>query len=190
VRNEVGESPILNRKAEGRRHGTGPKNRTKENKGLHRHARLPAGPDYARLATCVGRIPAQQQSTSEVPAGLLMLVRACEPKTGELIGWMPMHRVALTLQQLAEEKGTPTFDLNQALTVDFPYRPKDAAKYGRLLVMHETASFQGREWMPIQQTPNLVHIHKFTFYVKSIDFVESRWRRSTVVDSVSQMLGK
>ena len=142
------------------------------------------------LATCVGRIPAQQQSTSEVPAGLLMLVRAWEPKTGELIGWMPMHRVALTLQQLAEEKGTPTFDLNQALTVDFPYRPKDAAKYGRLLVMHETASFQGREWMPIQQTPNLVDIHKFTFYVKSIDFVESRWRRSTVVDSVSQMLGK
>ncbi len=142
------------------------------------------------LAGFTGRMSAQQESTSEFPAGLLMLVRAWEPKTGELIGWMPMHRVALTLQQLAKEEGTPAFDLNEALTVDFPYRPAAPVQYGQLRVVHETATFQGRKWMPLEQTPNIVHIHKFTFYVKSIDFVESKWRRPTGVDPVSQMLRK
>ena len=33
MRNEVGESPILNRKAEGRRHGTGQKTEQKRTKG-------------------------------------------------------------------------------------------------------------------------------------------------------------
>jgi len=142
------------------------------------------------LVTFTGRIRAQQESTSEVPAGLLMLVRAWEPKTGELIGWMPMHRVALTLRQLTKEEGTPTFDLNEAVTVDFPYRPKDPAKYGRVRVIHETATFQGREWMPLDQAPNLVRIHNFIFYVKSVDFFESQWRTPAVVDPVSQMLRK
>jgi hypothetical protein len=62
--------------------------------------------------------------------------------------------------------------LDEVLTVDFPYRPKDAAKYGRLRVIQETTNFQGREWVPLEQAPNLVRIHKLTFYVKSIDFVE------------------
>ncbi len=142
------------------------------------------------LATFTGRISAQQESTSEVPGGLLILVRAWQPKTGELIGWMPMHRVALTLQQLAKEQGTPTFDLNEALTVDFPYRPKDPAKYGRLHVMHETATFQGCDWVPVNQTPNLVRIHSFTFYVKTIDFGESKWRRATIPSPSTQTQGK
>ncbi len=142
------------------------------------------------LVTFTGKSAAQEAAVSEVPTGLLMLVRAWEPKTGVLIGWMPMHRVALTLRQLAKEQGTPTFDLNEAVTVDFPYRSKDPAKYGRLRIVHETATFEGREWMPLEQTPNLVRIHNLIFYVKSIDFVESKWRTPTVVGPVSQALRK
>jgi hypothetical protein len=142
------------------------------------------------LASFTGKSAAQETAVSEVPAGLLMLVRAWEPKTGELIGWMPMHRVALTLRQLEKEEGTPTFDLNEAVTVDFPYRPKDAAKYGRLRIVHETATFEGREWMPLEKTPNLVRIHNLIFYVRSIDFVESKWRTPAVVGPVSQALRK
>ena len=142
------------------------------------------------LATFTGKSAAQEAAVTEVPTGSLMLVRAWEPKTGELIGWMPMHRVALTLRQLAKDERTPTFDLNEAVTVDFPYRPKDPVKYGRLLINHETATLQGREWTPLEQAPNLVRIHNFIFYVKSIDFVESTWRAPAAVDPVSQALRK
>jgi hypothetical protein len=116
------------------------------------------------LVAFTGKSAAQEEAAvSEVPTGLLMLVRAWEPKTGELIGWMPMHRVALTLGQLTKDQGTPTFDLNEAVTVDFPYRPKDAAKYGRLYVRQETATFQGRKWVPLEVAPNLVRIHNLIF---------------------------
>ncbi len=138
------------------------------------------------LATFTGKSAAQEAAASEVPTGLLMLVRSWEPKTGELNGWMPMHRVALTLRQLGKEERTPTFDLNEAVTLDFPYRPKDPVRYGRLYVRQETATFQGREWMPLEQAPNLVRIHDFIFYVRSIDFVEAKWRTSTVVSPFNQ----
>jgi hypothetical protein len=138
------------------------------------------------LVTFTGKSAAQEAAASKVPTGLLMLVRAWEPKTGELIGWMPMHHVALTLRQMAKGEGTPTFDLNEAVTLDFPYRPKDPVRYGRLYVRQETATFQGREWMPLEQAPNLVHIHNFIFYVRSIDFVEAKWRTSKVVSPLNQ----
>ena len=144
----------------------------------------------AGLATFTAKSAAQEAAVREVPTGLLMLVRAWEPKTGELIAWMPMHRVALTLRQLAKEEGTPTFDLNEAVTLDFPYRPKDPVRYGRLYVRQETATFQGREWMPLEQAPNLVRIHNFIFYVRSIDFVEAKWRSATVPSPSTQTQGK
>jgi hypothetical protein len=142
------------------------------------------------LTTFTGKSAAQEVAVGEVPTGSLMLVRAWEPKTGELIGWMPMHRVALTLRRLAKQEGTPTFDLNEAVTVDFPYRPKDPAKSGRLYSAQETATFQGREWMPLEQAPNLVRIHNFIFYVRSIDFVESKWRGATLPSPSTQTQGK
>ena len=122
-------------------------------------------------------------SPSTAPQELL-LVRAWNPETGELIGWMPLHRVAITLQQLGE--GTPSFDLNDAVAVDFPYRPKASAKYGAVHVASETASFQGRQWIPAESTPNIVYVRHLTFYVKVIDFGESQWRRSTVVNPLRQ----
>ncbi|HEV2494917.1 MAG TPA: hypothetical protein VG204_17785 [Terriglobia bacterium] len=151
---------------------------------------LPLALIAAGLATLARTSAAQEAAASDLPTGLLMVVRAWEPKTGELIGWMPMHRVALTLRQVGKEERTPTFDLNEAVTLDFPYRPKDAAKYGRLLIHHETATFQGREWTPLEQAPNLVRIRGFIFCVKSIDFVESKWRAPAVVGPVTQMLRK
>ena len=140
------------------------------------------------LATFTGKIAAEPAAVTEVPNGLLMLVRAWDSKTGELIGWMPIHRVAITLRHLGED--TPSFDLNEAVNVDFPYRPSAPVKYGGVHVVSETATFQGRQWVPLERNPNLVHIRGFMFYVKTIDFGESQWRRPTVVDPVSQMLRK
>lgn len=64
--------------------------------------------------------------------------------------------------------------------------PSPFPRYGRLYVRQETATFQGREWMPLEQAPNLVRIHNFIFYVRSIDFVEAKWRTSTVVSPLNQ----
>jgi hypothetical protein len=105
----------------------------------------------------------------------LLLVRAWNPETGELLGWMPFHRVAITLQRLGE--GTPGFDLNEALTVDFPYRPKASAKYAAAHVAAETANFQGRQWIPAESIPNIVYVRHIPFYVKVIDFGESNGQR-------------
>lgn len=104
----------------------------------------------------------------------LLLVRAWNPETGELLGWMPLHRVALNLQRLGE--GTLRFDQNEAVTVDFPYRPKAAIKNGAVHVATESASFQGRQWIPAESTPNIVYVRHVAFYVKEIDFAESNWR--------------
>lgn len=135
-------------------------------------------------ATFTAKSATQQAAETEAPAGLLMLVRAWDPGAGELIGWMPMHRVALTLQFLGKEP--PSFDLNEAVTADFPYRPEAPVKYGRVSIASEVATFQGRDWLPVQRDPNIVRIRGSMFYVKSIDFGESKWRRSTAVSPVNE----
>lgn len=48
-------------------------------------------------------------------------MRAWDPKSGELVGWLPMHRVAITLRLIGPI--APDFDLNEAITVTLPSRP-------------------------------------------------------------------
>jgi hypothetical protein len=136
----------------------------------------------AGLASLAGRSAAQTQSMFRIPPGELMLVRSWNPGTGELIGWMPMNRVAITLGLLPGQKHLPSFEMNSAVTVHFPYRPSAAVKYGRLPVARKTVTEDGHEYALVPIAANLVRIYKLEFYVKSIDFGDSKWRQPTAVD--------
>jgi hypothetical protein len=140
----------------------------------------------AGMAAAAGHGVAQRPSAKTMPAGLPVLVRAWNPATGELVGWMPMNRVAITLELLPGQKGTPSFDLNNAVNAHFPYRPFDAVKYGRLRVVSKTLTLEGRKWIPADEAPNIVRIHKLAFLVKDIDFGDSKWQRPTAVNPASQ----
>ena len=51
-------------------------------------------------------------------SSVLLLVRAWDPKSGELVGWMPLHRAAITLQQVSPQP--INLDLNDAVSVKLP----------------------------------------------------------------------
>jgi hypothetical protein len=104
--------------------------------------------------------------------GALLLVRAWDPKSGELVGWLPMHRAAMTLKQVGP--GTLDFDLNEAVTIDLPYRP--SSDRDELRIAPDYATFQGQKWLPVQRDVNIVRIKKCMFYVKTIAFGNSKWR--------------
>ena len=144
-----------------------------------------AGASPTLRADDLNRSPSPGPSTAPQE---LLLVRAWNPETGELIGWMPLHRVAVTLQQLGE--GTPSFDLNEAVAADFPYRPNATPTHGGVHLASQTAIFQGRKWIPAESEPNIIRIRDFTFLLKVIEFGESKWRRSTVINPLSQTRSK
>jgi hypothetical protein len=118
----------------------------------------------------------------------LLLIRAWNPTTGELVGWMPMHRMALTLQRLG---GRPaSFDLNEAVAVRLSYRPQAAVRYGEVRAAPDALTFQGHQWLPAERDPNIVYVRGVTFYVKSMIFGDSKWRRPSAPSAVGQTLGK
>jgi hypothetical protein len=109
-----------------------------------------------------------------VSDGELLLIRAWNPKSGELVGWLPIHQVAMTMEQLGPPMAR--FDPNEAVTVFLPYRPKSRVKAGELCIAPSTATFQGRKWLPADRELNIVRIHNFLFYIKSIVFGDLKWR--------------
>jgi hypothetical protein len=100
----------------------------------------------------------------------LLLVRAWNPTTGELIGWMPTHSLALTLQQLQGQ--TTDFELNEAVTMYLPHRPKSPLTDGAVSLSPDAVSFHGHKWLPLETDPfiNIVRIDKACFYIKTIAF--------------------
>ena len=123
-------------------------------------------------------LPSQQE---------LLLVRVWNPRTGELGGWMPIHRVAITLQRVGTE--TLDLELNDCVSVNFPHRPAAPVKDGASIALG-VVTFGGRQWLPLESNLNLVHIRNSTFYVKAIDFGESKWRRPAMPSVSSQTQGK
>jgi hypothetical protein len=71
------------------------------------------------------------------------------------------------------------FGLDEAVTVHLPYRPGRPVERDELRVAPEMATFQGRKWLPVNRDVNLVRIGKCLFYVRSIAFGESKWRRAS-----------
>jgi hypothetical protein len=119
----------------------------------------------------VREIPKRAASEAE-----LLLVRTWNPKTGELTGWMPTHRLAMTLQQL----GAPTasFDLNEAMY--FPSRPARVTDGEGVRIAPRAVSFEGRIGSPSSATQISCGYINF-FSISTIVFGDSKWRRSAIV---------
>ena len=112
--------------------------------------------------------PAQQRLKGEAGQGELLLIRNWDPKSGQLVGWMPTHGVEINLEQLG---GPPAkFESNEGVTVVFPRRPRAPIVNGEVRVAPEAVTFQGRRWLPIERELNIVKVRDFLFYVKSIVF--------------------
>jgi len=118
----------------------------------------------------------QQGINQQLEHEELLLVRSWDPKSGELIGWLPLHRLAITLQQVGPE--ALSLDLNDAVTMKLPTRPGEFDSKG-VRVAPEPLTFQGQKWLPVEREPNLVRIKKSLFYVKSIVFGESKYRSAS-----------
>ncbi len=110
----------------------------------------------------------------EADRGVLLLVRGWDPKSGELVGWMPMHGAAITLQSIDFQP--LNFNLNESVTMNMPYRPGAPTERNEVRIAPETKNFEGRKWLPVIREINLVRIRKSIFYVKSIVFDETKWR--------------
>jgi hypothetical protein len=104
--------------------------------------------------------------------GTLMLVRSWDPKSGELIAWMPSHSASMTLK-MVEGQDPPDLQVDSAVRAQLPLRPKNR-EVNLVRAAPESRRFDDREWVPVTRDPNLVHISKTLFYIRSIDFSD-KW---------------
>ncbi len=116
----------------------------------------------------------RRDAPQEADRGVLLLVRGWDPKSGQLVGWMPMHGAAITLQSIDLEP--LNFNLNESVVMKMPYRPGALTERNEVRIAPEAKNFEGRKWLPVIREVNLVRIRKSFFYVKSIVFDETKWR--------------
>jgi hypothetical protein len=105
--------------------------------------------------------------------GELLLVRAWNPTTGELVGWMPTHSLGMTLERLS---GQGNLEANEAVTMYLPHRPKSPLTDDAVSLSPDAVSFRGHKWLPVEHDSNvnIVRIGKACFYIKAIEFGESK----------------
>jgi hypothetical protein len=122
-----------------------------------------------------GDAPGVEQSEK----GTLMLVREWDPKTGELVGWLPIHRAAIRLTILDDR--TLRFDLNDAVTIEWLARSKLIPPFAQVVISPEPRLFEGERWLPVKRDGNVVRIARRLFLIRSIILGESKWRLPTAV---------
>jgi hypothetical protein len=101
-----------------------------------------------------------------------MLVREWDPKTGELIGWLPVHSTVIRLTIL--EKTQPKFDVDQAVTIQWLPRPQVYPKTGQVLISPEPRVFEGERWLPVRRDSNVVRVARRLFLVQGIILGETK----------------
>ena len=111
--------------------------------------------------------------------GTLMLVREWDPKTGDLVGWLPVHRAAIRLASLDQTR--PKFDLNEAVTIQWLPRPRAHPGANQVFVSPEPRVFEGERWLPVKRDGNVVRVANCRFLIREIILGESKWRRSSQV---------
>ncbi len=137
------------------------------------------GPGKALGFQAAGQPASGQASFLKGENGTLLLVRAWNPRNGELIGWMPSHRAAITLQLVVGK--TPELNLNDAETMAWLPRPDSPGSGGDVRISPAPRLFEGEKWLPLKRAANLVRIRKRLFLIRAIEFGESEWRRSAGV---------
>ena len=137
------------------------------------------GPGKALGFQAAGQPASGQAPFFKGENGTLLLVRAWNPRNGELIGWMPIHRAAITLQLVAGKP--PELNLNDAETMAWLPRADSPASGGDARISPAPRLFKGEKWLPLKRAANLVRIRKRLFLIRAIEFGESEWRRSAGV---------
>jgi hypothetical protein len=123
--------------------------------------------DDKKLASSSGK---EAQRPFKPGVGQLLLVRAWNPTTGELVGWMPAHNLAVALEQLNGK--ALKLEHNQVITMYLPRRPQSPLRDDGLSLSPDAVTFRGRKWLPLEQDPeiNIVRIDHVPFYLKAIVF--------------------
>jgi len=117
-----------------------------------------------------------RQFTKSKQVAELMLVRAWNPNTGELVGWMPVHCLAITLQRVGGD--AINFDSNESVQLYLPHRPYSPPRDDAVSLGPDAITLNGRQWVPLEHDHNIniVRIRKACFYIKAIVFDEAKWR--------------
>ncbi len=132
-------------------------------------------PSKAHGFQAAGQTAPGQTPFLKSASGTLVLVRAWNPRDGELVAWMPIHRAAITLQLIAGKP--PELNLNEAETMAWLPRPDSPSRGGDMRISPAPRLFEGERWLPLKTSANVVRIHKCLFLVRAIEFGQSEWRR-------------
>lgn len=114
--------------------------------------------------------PKHQESNGATET--LMFVRRWDPGSGELIGWLPMHKAEIHLRSLVPLKAE-FFDPQEVVKILWGRRPKRTPQTGELMISPWIRNFNGKDWVPAQQCPNVIEIKKRFFLVETIVFVDA-----------------
>jgi hypothetical protein len=131
------------------------------------------------LAACFLLFCGSARAVEPEDQGTLMLVREWDPKTGDLVGWLPVHRAAIRLTSL--DTTQLNFDLNEAVTIRWIPRPKAYSNTGELRVSPEPRVFEGEGWLPVKRDSNVVRVAKHLFLIREIFLGDSKWRHASQV---------
>ncbi len=114
-----------------------------------------------------------------------MLVRAWNPRTGMLIGWLPNHNMAMGFE-LVDKKKALRFDPNEALTITWIKQDRgESDPSGDLQLSPNAREIEGQEWLPAQRDPNVVKIKKALFVINQIILDSVSYSRAAKVQSHS-----
>lgn len=126
------------------------------------------------VAACFLLISKAASAVGPQDEGTLMFVREWDPKTGELVGWLPIHRAAIRL--VLVESRTPTLALNDTVKIQWLPRSDLDPTTGQVIVSPKPRTFEGERWLPVKRDSNVVRVAKRLFLIQSIILGESRWR--------------
>ena len=112
-------------------------------------------------------------------ADTLMLVREWNPRTGELIGWLPNHRIAMSFQLVGFKKEA-AFDPNEAVSIIWMKREgSEPGSAGDVHISPPVREFDGQKWLPLARDANMVRIKNNLFLIDQIIFEGSSYSRAT-----------
>ncbi len=100
----------------------------------------------------------------------LMLVRDWNPDTGMLSGWLPMHRISMTLQFIGV-KGAARFGFNEVVKIIWTKREDDSpGRSGDVRISPAYRMFDGKKWLPLDRDANVVRIKSSLYLIRDITF--------------------
>ncbi len=148
-------------------HGGSPKHAISAFKPPRRQPILRHAIIWSFLAAMVlvfcGALRAQEPET-------LMMVRDWNSETGILKGWLPMHRMSMTLQFIGL-KGAAKFGFDEVVKIIWTKRKDEIpGTSGDVHISPAFRMFDGRKWLPLDRDANVVRINRNLYLIHDITF--------------------